>query len=77
MAATAFNHSLNNEGHFTTEMGIKFSAYEPDMVNNTTTTSVPNSNDDNDTMIVHLNVLIVLAVILLILGLITAFTIGW
>ena len=77
MAATAFNHSLNNEGHFTTEMGIKFSAYEPDMVNNTTTTSVLNSNDDNDTMMLHLNVLIVLAVILLILGLITGFVMGW
>ena len=75
-AAVALNHSLNNEGPFTTEIGIKFTLYEPDIVNSTTT-SVPNSNDDIDTMMVHLNVLIVLTVILLILGLITAFTVGW
>ena len=75
-AATAFNNSLNNEEYFTTEIGIKFSVYEPDMVNSTTT-SVPNSNDDIDTMMVHLNVLIVSTVIILILGLITAFTVGW
>ena len=75
-AAAAFNHILNNEEYITTEMGFKFSAYEPAMVNSTTT-SVPSSDDDDDTIILHLNILIILVVILIILGLITAFTVGW
>ena len=47
------------------------------MVNSTTATSVPNSNDNDDTIMMHLNRLIVLAVILLILGLIIRFVMGW
>ena len=57
-------------------MGIKFSAHEPSMVNNTPT-SVPNSKNDDEAMIMHLNILIILTVILLILGLITGFATGW
>ena len=75
-AAAAFNRSLNNEEYLTTEMGIKFSAHEPSMVNSTPT-SVPNSKNDDEAMIMHLNILIMLTVILLILGLITGFATGW
>lgn len=76
LAAVAFNYSLNNEEYLTTEMGIKFSAQEPSIVNSTTT-SVPNSKTDDDITIMHLNILLILTVILLILGLITGFATGW
>ena len=80
LAAATFNHSLNNEEHLTTGMGIQLSAHSPIMINNSlTTTSTPTatSKNNDDTTIMHLNILIILTVILLILGLITGFATGW
>ena len=80
-AAAALNHSLNREEPFTIETGIQFSAYNSTILSNKTTptptTQLNSEQDDDGVTTMHLNILIVLTLVLLILGMITGFAMGW